>query len=136
MRKGLLKPRRNSGNGYYHFGAADLRELRFIGRAKGLGFSLAEINEVLGHSRQRESPCPVVRDIVKRRVVEIRARLEALQSMEKQMRRALRLWKRMPDGIPHGDEVCRLVDALSDDFDLRATRSLTMQRRRRARMQK
>lgn len=124
VRKGLLKPRRNSGNGYYDFTAADLRELSFIRRAKGLGFSLAEIKEVLAQSRRRETPCPAVRDIVKRRVLEVGARLEALQAMEKQMRRALRLWKRMPDGIPHGNEVCRLIDALSGDFDLRAARSL------------
>ena len=126
VRKGLLKPRRNSGNGYHEFNAADLRQLRFIGRAKNLGFTLSEIKEVLAQSRRGESACPTVRDIVKRRVVEVGARLEAMQVMEAQMRRALRLWKRMPDGIPHGDEVCRLVDALSADFDLRAARRLRM----------
>ena len=132
VRKGLLKPRRNSGNGYYEFNPVDLRELRFVGRAKNLGFTLAEVKEVLAQSRRRESPCPAVRDIVKRRVVEVGARLEAMQVMEAQMRRALRLWKRMPDGVPHGDEVCRLVDALSADFDLRAARSFTIPARRRA----
>ena len=124
VRKGLLKPRRNSTNGYYHFSAADLRELRFIGRAKSLGFTLAEIREVLAMSRRRESPCPMVRDTVQRRMIDIRTRVEALQAMERHIRRALRLWKRMPDGIPTGDEVCRLVEALSSDFDLRATRRL------------
>ena len=132
LRKGLLRPRRNAGNGYYDFGAVDLRELRFIGRAKSLGFTLAEIKQVLAQSRRGESPCPAVRDIVKRRLLEVGAHLEALQVMEAQMRRALRLWKRMPDGIPHGDEVCRLVDALSADFDLRAARSFTIPARRRA----
>lgn len=130
VRKGLLKPRRNAGNGYYEFSSGDLRQLRFIGRAKNLGFTLAEIEQVLAQSRRRESPCPAVREIVKRRVVEIAARLEALQFMEARMRRALRLWKRMPDGVPYGEEVCRLVDSLSEQFDLRATRSLRMPARR------
>jgi MerR family transcriptional regulator, Zn(II)-responsive regulator of zntA len=130
VRNGLLKPQRNSGNGYYHFGAADLRELRFIGQAKALGFTLAEIKAVLEQSRRRESPCPAVRDIMKRRMVEVTSRLESLQAMERHMRRALRLWKRMPDGLPHGAEVCRLIDAFSADFDLRAARSFTMRRRR------
>ena len=133
VRKGLLKPRRNAGNGYYEFSSGDLRQLRFIGRAKNLGFTLAEIEQVLAQSRRRESPCPAVRDIVKRRVVEIAARLEALQFMEARMHRALRLWKRMPDGVPHGEEVCRLIDSLSEEFDLRATRSLKMPVRRHRR---
>ena len=131
VRKGLLRPRRNAGNGYYEFGSADLRQLRFIGRAKNLGFTLAEIADVLAHSRRRESPCPAVRDVVKRRLVELDAQLEALQVMEARMRRALRLWKRLPDGVPHGEEVCRLVDSLSEEFDLRAARSLKMPPRRR-----
>ena len=134
VRKELLKPRRNSGNGYYEFNPVDLRELRFIGRAKNLGFTLAEIKDVLAQSRRRESPCPAVRDIVKRRLIQVGARLEALQLMEAQMRRALRLWNRMPDGIPHGDEVCRLVDALAGDFDLRAAHSLRIPSQRRSKV--
>lgn len=131
VRKGVLRPRRNSGNGYYQFNPVDLRELRFIGRAQNLGFTLVEIRDVLAQSRRRESPCPAVRDIVKRRLVEVSARLDALHTMEVKMRRALRLWNRMPDGVPHGEEVCRLVDALSGDFDLRAARSLKIPARRR-----
>ena len=130
VRKGLLKPRRNSTNGYFEFSAADLRQLRFIGRAKSLGFTLAEIREVLAMSRRRESPCRLVRDTVRRRVIDVRARVESLQAMERHIRRALRLWKRLPDGIPTGDQVCRLVEALASDFDLRATRRLKIPPRR------
>lgn len=126
VRKGILKPRRNARNGYYEFGAAELRELRFIGRAKRLGFSLAEIREILAMSRRRESPCPTVRDIVKRRVVDIAERLEDLKTMDRQMRRALRIWKRMPDGAPRGGEVCRLIEAFGDELDLRAARKFRM----------
>ena len=132
VRKGILKPRRNARNRYYEFGAVDLRELRFIGRAKSLGFTLAEVRDVLAMSRRHESPCPTVREIVKRRVIEVAARLEALQAMDRQMRRALRIWKRMPDGVPRGGEVCRLVEALTGEFDLRAARSLKMPRVRYA----
>ena len=128
VRKGLLRPRRNSRNGYYEFGAVDLRELAFIGRAKRVGFTLPEIRQVLEQSRRRESPCPEVRDIVKKRTVEVDAQIEALAGMERHMRRALRLWRRMPDGIPTGREICRLIDALGDGVDLRAARSLKMRR--------
>ena len=85
VRKGILKPRRNSRNRYCEFGAVDLLELRFIGRAKSLGFTLAEVRDVLAMSRRHESPCPTVREIVKRRVIEVAARLEALQAMDRHM---------------------------------------------------
>ena len=124
VRKGLLRPRRNSRNGYHEFGSVDVRELAFIGRAKRLGFTLAEIRRILEQSRRHESPCPEVREIVKGRSVEVVAQIEALAGMERHMRRALRLWRRMPDGVPTGREICRLIDALGDGVDLRAARRL------------
>lgn len=124
VRKGLLRPRRNARNGYHEFGPVDIRELAFIGRAKPLGFTLNEVRRILEQSRRHESPCPEVRDIVKKRAVEIDAQLEALAGMERHMRRALRLWRRMPDGVPTGGEICRLIEALGDSVDLRAARRL------------
>lgn len=128
VRKGLLRPRRNSRNRYHQFGAAEVRELAFIGRAKKLGFTLEEIRRILDQSRRRESPCPDVRDIVKRRAMEVAAQVETLAGMEKHMRRALRLWHRMPDGVPTGREICRLIESLGAGIDLRAARSLKMAR--------
>lgn len=136
VRKGLLRPRRNSRNGYYEFGSVDVRELAFIGRAKRLGFTLVEIRRILEQSRRHESPCPEVREIVKRRSVEVEAQIEALAGMERHMRRALRLWRRMPDGVPTGREICRLIDALGDGVDLRAARRLKMHRAASARQPK
>ena len=128
VRKGLLRPRRNARNRYYQFGANDVQELAFIGRAKRLGFTLEEIRRILEQSRHGESPCPEVRDVVKRRAVEIRGQMEVLAVMERHMRRALRLWRRMPDGVPTGREICRLIEALGDEVDLRAARRLSIAR--------
>lgn len=126
VRKGLLRPRRNARNGYHEFGRVDVRELAFIRRAKRLGFTLKEVRRILEQSRRHESPCPEVRDIVQKRAVEVDAQLEELARMERHMRRALRLWRRMPDSVPTGEEICRLVEALGDRLDLRAARSLKM----------
>lgn len=130
VRRGLLRPRRNARNRYHQFGPADVRELTFIGRAKRLGFTLDEMRRILEQSRKGESPCPEVRDIVKRRAVEVGAQVEALADMERHMRRALRLWRRMPDGVPTGREICRLIEALRGDVDLRAARRLKIGRPR------
>jgi MerR family mercuric resistance operon transcriptional regulator len=47
-RRGLLPAPDRSGAGYRQYRAEDLWRLGFIRRAKGLGFTLAEIAELLG----------------------------------------------------------------------------------------
>lgn len=69
-RIGLLKPSRDLRNGYKLYKPADKQRLRFVTSAKELGFTLAEIEEILGHAEHGDSPCPMVRDIVQKRVDE------------------------------------------------------------------
>jgi DNA-binding transcriptional MerR regulator len=52
-RRGLLPPPGRSGAGYRQYSADDLWRLGFIRRAKGLGFTLAEIAELLGRRTDR-----------------------------------------------------------------------------------
>src|SRR6187551_1768551 len=69
-RIGLLKPSRDLRNGYKIYKATDADRLRFISAAKELGFTLAEIEEILGHAAHGDSPCPMVRDVVEKRIEE------------------------------------------------------------------
>jgi MerR family transcriptional regulator, copper efflux regulator len=46
-RRGLLAPPPRSTSGYREYGSAEVDQLRFIGRAKTLGFTLAEIAALL-----------------------------------------------------------------------------------------
>jgi DNA-binding transcriptional MerR regulator len=52
-RRGLLPPPDRSGAGYRQYSGDDLWRLGFIRRAKGLGFTLAEIAELLGRGTER-----------------------------------------------------------------------------------
>lgn len=112
VRRGLLVPRRDPKSGYHSFDEADVHTLGFIRRAKALGFTLAEIETVLKTSRRRESPCPMVRDIVRRRLDEFRLQLDELDETCRRMGRALARWKRMPDSVPTGSEICRLIESV------------------------
>jgi DNA-binding transcriptional MerR regulator len=47
-RRGLLLPPGRSGSGYRQYTGDDLWRLQLIRRAKGLGFTLTEIGELLG----------------------------------------------------------------------------------------
>ena len=111
-RIGLLRPTFNRDNNYRQFSDADLSRLQFILRAKGLGFKLSEISTIIKTTYHRKSPCPLVRDIVSKRVIENRVDLEALTLLQKRMERALSKWKRMPDGVPDGDAICHLIESI------------------------
>jgi len=53
-RNGLLAPQGRLASGYRRYGALELSRLRFIRRAQELGFSLKDVRELLGLSRQRD----------------------------------------------------------------------------------
>ena len=111
VRIGLLKPARTDTSGYRCFLASHLKTLRFIMGAKQLGFTLAEIGEILRMAHRGKTPCPMVRDILKRRVIDNRVNLEALRSLQARMDKALAAWTHMPDGEPDGDAICVLIES-------------------------
>ena len=72
LRRGLLQAATHTEGGYQLFAASELQRLHFIRTAQQLGFTLAEIEEIIRHSLQRHSPCPLVRDIIRRRLYDTR----------------------------------------------------------------
>lgn len=111
-RIGLLAPSRRRRGGYREFDESDVHVLEFVPRAQALGFTLDEVMTIVAKSRRAESPCPQVRDIVGRRIGEFGVRLDALQRMLDRMRRAAARWKRMPDRVPTGREICYLIESV------------------------
>ena len=109
-RIGLLTPARHSGNRYRRFTAADATQLSFVRKAQKLGFTLQEVRKIFEESRAGRTPCPLVREIVQRRVVENAKRLKEVAALQRNMERALRRWKKMPVRAPDGDAICHLID--------------------------
>ena len=111
-RLGLLRPARDPRNQYKEFSEADLLRLAFISKAKRLGFTLGEVRMVLDMSRKGKTPCPLVREVVRRRVAANARDLAELITLQERMQSALRKWRRMPDGVPDGKAICRLIEAV------------------------
>lgn len=110
-RIGLLHPRREARNGYKSYSDMDLHRVIFIRRAQGLGFGLSDITEIIRHSTQNRSPCPLVREIIERRLHENGDMLNELLALRERMQRAVRKWRRMPDRLPDGREICHLIES-------------------------
>ncbi len=113
-RLGLLRPARDPHNKYKHFSEADLGRLAFIRKAKRLGFTLGEVGLVMEMSRKGKTPCPLVREVVRRRVADNAHNLAELNTLQERMQSALRKWQRMRDGVPDGHAICRLIEAIGE----------------------
>ena len=112
VRIGLLNPSRDPVNGYKLFSEEDAKKTRFIRRAKGLGFTLRDIQIIFDHSNDGRSPCPVVRDIIQQRIEENRSRLAEFNALQQRMDDALAVWRTMPDGEPNGEAICHLIESV------------------------
>ncbi|HSH57944.1 MAG TPA: MerR family transcriptional regulator [Halomonas sp.] len=122
VREGLLHPERHPDNGYQLFTQTDLERLRFIQRARTLGFGVAEIREILDHADHGDSPCPMVRDLLASRLPQIRERIAELQALAGRMEQALDAWANMPDGTPDGHSLCRLIESFPEPLRASAER--------------
>ncbi|MGK2926261.1 MAG: MerR family DNA-binding protein [Lysobacterales bacterium] len=116
LRRGLMRASRRSSAGYQLFDEDDAERLRFIRVAQRLGFTLAEIGEIVSLGRRRESPCPIVRSTIQSRLDETRRELGELQAMLERMQHAVTLWNDLPDAVPTGNDICHLITAVADSW--------------------
>jgi len=113
-RIGLLKPARDLRNGYKIYKPADKDRLKFISAAKELGFTLTEIESILDRASDGNSPCPMVRDVVERRIRENREKILQLKKLQSRLESAAKMWEQMKNSEPDGHSVCRLIESFTD----------------------
>ena len=88
-RKLLPKPVRSTGR-FRLYAADDIERLRFIRQMHGLGFSLREIRELIDLRTHEVDACESVRELLKRKLVDVRAKLHELQRLESGLTEDLR----------------------------------------------
>lgn len=85
-RNGLLEEPARRASGYREYDEETANRLRFIQRAKELGFTLREIKELLS-LRCSERPCDDVRERAEAKVAEIEEKVALLLRMKEVLRR-------------------------------------------------
>jgi MerR family gold-responsive transcriptional activator of gol and ges genes len=83
---GLIRPADRTLANYRAFSVRDVNELRFIRRARTLGFSVEEIGRLLELWRDRARPSREVKAIAARHVAELDARIAEMQAMADTLR--------------------------------------------------
>ena len=104
---GLLPPVARTGAGYRLYGEKEVHTLRFIRRARDLGFSMAEIAELLKLWQNRRRASGQVKRIAEAHIADLDRRLAEMQAM----RRALAELARCCHGDDRPD--CPILDDLS-----------------------
>lgn len=82
---GLLGQVNRTDSGYRQYTPGDVHTLRFIKRGRDLGFSMAEISELVGlwHNRSRASAS--VKRIAQKHMDELNTRMAAMQAMQRSL---------------------------------------------------
>jgi MerR family transcriptional regulator, copper efflux regulator len=104
---GLLGAVARTDSGYRLYSAADVHTLRFIKRSRDLGFSMAEIAELVGLWQNRTRASASVKRIAQKHVDELNQRIAAMQAMQRSLSTLL--------GCCHGDDRpdCPILDDLA-----------------------
>ena len=78
---GLLKEAPRTTAGYRVYANSDVHTLRFIRRARDLGFSIEEIQQLLGLWQNRRRASSDVRRLAQRHIADLDAKIRKLQEM-------------------------------------------------------
>jgi MerR family mercuric resistance operon transcriptional regulator len=89
-REGLIAQPDRRPSGYRQYPPEAVRRVRFIRHAKELGFTLREIQELLGLRVDPRSTCADVRGRAKAKIADIEERIASLQRMKGALERLCR----------------------------------------------
>ena len=103
---GLLPQVQRSDSGYRQYSQGEVHTLRFIKRARDLGFSMAEIAELVSLWQNRRRASASVRRIAQKHADELALRIAAMQAMQQTLANLI--------DCCHGDERpdCPILDDL------------------------
>ncbi len=80
---GLLPSVPRTDSGYRQYGEGEVHTLRFIKRARELGFSMDEIGQLVGLWRNRRRASASVRRIAQQHADDLAERIAAMQAMQR-----------------------------------------------------
>ena len=106
---GLVPPATRTVAGYRLYGAADLHRLRFVRRARSLGFSMEDITALLALWQDPRRASRDVKRLAQARIAELERKIAELQAMQRTLRDLA--------GRCHGDArpECPVLDDLAGE---------------------
>lgn len=103
---GLIDTPRRTAGGNRVYGPEDVRRLRFIRRARELGFALGDIRELLALAQRNDPGCARTREISEAHLQNIREKIESLRKLERSLDTMTRAC------TPGKQDICPILVAL------------------------
>ena len=101
-RIGVLPHARRADNGYRSYTDEDVERLRFIRRARRLGFSLDNITEILAFREQNIPPCEYVQELIQAKITEIQTHIDELEQLRDELAALHEAGKRLTQDVQSG----------------------------------
>jgi DNA-binding transcriptional MerR regulator len=127
---GLIKSAGRSAVGYRLFDGEDIHDLTFVRHAQELGFSLTEVKELLT-LRQKHHVCSEVQSMLKRKLRNVREKINSLCRLEAELATAFRSCNRelrLKREIKHED-CCPLLTKLERENDSNGNKHVSNRRK-------
>lgn len=107
---GLIIPSSKSASKYRYYNPSDIILVNFVKKSQNLGFSLEEIAEILQERKKGKSPCPKVRKIADKKILELKRKILELENLEKAITDYIIESKTELDSNPLDHRVCHMID--------------------------
>jgi len=125
-RKGVLRSKR-AGNGYREYAPDSLERVRVIRKALAIGFTLAELKEILAVFDRGGVPCHQVRSLAASKLSQIEVHLKEVISLRDELRDALKDWDRRLAKTPSGERA-NLLTTLTTRNGLHSSTGLLLRK--------
>jgi DNA-binding transcriptional MerR regulator len=109
----LIEPIHRSESGYRYYTADAVKRVQFIKKAQFLQFSLSEIQQILGVRHQGAPACPLVRDLLNRKIAELDAQLDRIKMLKVELEAYRDRWSDRPLDNPASQELCSLIEEVA-----------------------
>jgi DNA-binding transcriptional MerR regulator len=111
-RKLLPKAVRSAGR-FRLYGEGTIERLRFIRQMQGLGFSLSEVGELIQLRERKVDACESVKELLKAKLIDVRAKLQELRHLESGLEMDLRRCNReLSHRRRHAPCACPVLDGV------------------------
>ena len=110
-RKGLLSQPVKKGRGFRTYTDHDAQRILFVRRTQSLGFTLAEIKELLRLNASPGATCDDVKALAEVKLAEVEAKLRDLKRIRTGLRNIVNTCEKTPSAIA----CCRITDCLSGE---------------------
>ena len=120
-RKGLLPGVTRTAAGYRRYSPAMVQRVLLIQRALVVGFSLPDLQRILGLRDTGGAPCRSVRDLLEKRFEDLNQRIDELIGLRDDLRALLAEWDTTLAQTPQGQRA-HLLESLGSKSAIERTR--------------